>query len=111
MAGAVGGRRRAPPLRPSIIPPFPSAQGPDRREVGSGAYEERRRLRAVWCWPTAKFLHWKPRRGASPTHTARDEHPHTHEHRWARARPVRRVGRVSPQVAHVLILPTRAPTS
>ena len=24
--------------------------------------EKRRRTGAVWCWPTAKFLHWKPRR-------------------------------------------------
>ena len=24
--------------------------------------EKRRRTGAVWCWPAAKFLHWKPRR-------------------------------------------------
>ena len=53
----------------SALPPFSSARGPDRREAGSGASEERRRSRAVWCWPTAKFLQWKSLGGALVPHT------------------------------------------
>ena len=49
------------PPRPSIIPPFPAVRGQTgagrprsvRGEASSGS---------VWCWPTAKFIHWKPRR-------------------------------------------------
>ena len=65
-----GPKGRPPPGPPPAINhfPFPSARGvgpaqgcgwaPDVREKrgvvrGSGA---------VWCWPTAKFLNWKPRR-------------------------------------------------
>ena len=62
---------RPPPGPPPAInhPPFSSARGPDRREAGSGASEERRRSRAVWCWPTAKFLQWKSLGGALVPHT------------------------------------------
>ena len=61
-----GGLKAGPPLdppRPSIFP-FPSARG----RTGAGGLrnlrmsEKRRRTGAVWCWPAAKFLHWKPRR-------------------------------------------------
>ena len=67
-----GGALRRPPSGPPPAinhPPFSSARGPDRREAGSGASEERRRSRAVWCWPTAKFLQWKSLGGALVPHT------------------------------------------
>ena len=56
-------RGRPPPGPPPAINhfPFPSARG----RTGAGGLrmsEKRRRSGAVWCWPTAKFLHWKPRR-------------------------------------------------
>ena len=52
-----GGLKAAPPLDLQAInhPPFSIRPGPDRCEAGSGASDERRRSRSVWCWPTAKF--------------------------------------------------------
>ena len=59
-----GASRPAPPGAPPAFnhPPFsirPWA-GPARGRPRS--VEERRRSCSVWCWPTAKFIHWKPRR-------------------------------------------------
>ena len=58
-----GPKGRPPPGPPPAINhfPFPTARGRGPAPVGPRS-GKRRRTGAVWCWPTAKFLHWKPRR-------------------------------------------------
>ena len=64
-----GGLKAGPPLDPppAINLPFSIRPGSDARTGAGGLRnlrmsEKRRRTGAVWCWPAAKFLHWKPRR-------------------------------------------------
>ena len=76
----------------------------DDRDPNSDSDEKRGVVRgsgAVWCWPTAKFLHWKPRR----------REPHTLQRRQPSTTPYLKVTRAGSfpghdaQAEHVRVLP------